>query len=305
MRPFIGPVVGVAAPLVRCILRSAPSDRFKRLFWRWVGDPLSRGSWTFTARMTYGFVLRGNTVEFLGRYVYYFGIWEPNLSTWITQQLSSGDTFVDIGANIGYYALLAARLVGPSGHVVAIEASPRTFRDLARNLSLNDARNVRSVNVAVSDREGELQLYEGPLGSSGKTSVLGQPGLACVGTIGARPLAAILSDAEIAGTRLFKIDVEGAEWFVINGFAPYLPQTRPDAEFVIEISPSRLELLQRSPDDILDLFGRAGFKAYRIANDYRSSSYVDRAPYQAPQRLAGRILEDTDIIFSRLDQATL
>jgi FkbM family methyltransferase len=282
MRPVVGPVIGVTAPVVRGVLRSAPNGRFKKTFWRWIGDPLSRGSWSFTTPMTYGFVLRGDTVEFLGRYVYYFGVWEPNISAWIAQRLGAGDTFVDIGANIGYYTLLASRLVGPSGHVVAIEACPRTFAQLDQNLSLNDARNVRSVNIAVSDRDGELQLYEGPLGSSGKTSILGQVGLASTCTVAARTLAHVLTDAEIATTRLFKIDVEGAEWLIINGFAAYLAQTRPDTEFVIEISPGRLELLQRKPDDILELFGRAGFQPYTIANDYRSSSYVEPAPYQPP-----------------------
>lgn len=76
----------------------------------------------------------------------------------MAERLKPGDVFVDVGANIGYFSLLASKLVGPGGRVVAIEASPEVFDLLRRNLELNKAHNVRAVNVAISDREGSLQL---------------------------------------------------------------------------------------------------------------------------------------------------
>lgn len=65
-----------------------------------------------------------DTKDIVQRYLYQFGIWEPSLSGWLARTLRPGDVFVDVGANIGYYSLLAARLVGHLGSVVAIEASP-------------------------------------------------------------------------------------------------------------------------------------------------------------------------------------
>jgi FkbM family methyltransferase len=303
--PLILPALGLTAPLLRFVVRSAPNGRLKQLFWRLAGERISRGSWSFKTRSMYDFVLQGNTVDLIQRYVYYFGVWEPNVSTWIAQRLNPGDTFVDVGANIGYFSLLASRLVGPSGHVVAIEASPRIFSKLERNLALNGVRNVRSLNIAVSDRDGDLPLYEAPAENLGMTSVVGHPGRLPTGTIRATPLAAILSDEEIARTKLFKIDVEGAEWLVMSGFAASLPRTRPDVEFVVEISPSRLDLMQRNADDILEIFRKAGFNPYHIVEDWRSISYLDHAPYQTPRRLAGRIREEVSIVFSRVDRATL
>jgi hypothetical protein len=58
------------------------------------------------------------TVAFSVGYIYYFGVWEPNITRWIVRRLASGDMFIDVGANVGYYSLLASKLVGESGSVV-------------------------------------------------------------------------------------------------------------------------------------------------------------------------------------------
>src|SRR5207249_2412898 len=102
---------------------------------------------------------------------YYFGMWEPHISRWIDERLSPGDTFIDVGANIGYYSLLAARRVGPTGSVVAIEPSPKTFRALEANLAQNRLKNVRTVNAAVSDRQATVPLYHGPDTHGGLTTM--------------------------------------------------------------------------------------------------------------------------------------
>jgi FkbM family methyltransferase len=302
--PVIKQVIGPSAPALRYVLRHAPEPQ-RRLFWRLVGSKLSRGAWEFTTESNYGFKMQANTVDLLGRYVYYFGVWEPDVTTWILGRLREGDTFIDVGANFGYFALLASRIVGPSGHVVAIEASPRILQTLTRNLALNGADNVRVVNVAVTDREGELEIYDGPAYNSGRTSVLQQEGLRRGGTVATKPLPAILTDAELSGARIFKIDVEGAEQLVVQGLRDALPRTQAAAEFVIELSPLRLAALGQTARDILDVFAGAGFNAYAIAQDFSFERYLERPVYAAPKRVTDEILVDTDVVFSRLDEASL
>jgi FkbM family methyltransferase len=270
-----------------------------------VGSSVYSEPRTFTASTRYGFRLHGNTRDYIDRYVYYFGVWEPHLSTFITRRLRPGDVFVDVGANIGYYSLLASRLVGGSGSVVAVEASPAIFKALQRNLSLNDARNVRPVNVAISDCDGDVPLYDGPKSQTCTTSVIEQDGLTHVGTVRALRLGNVLSDDELSRARLFKIDVEGAEYLAVRGFAEDLARTRRDAEFVIEISPKRLQLQGRTAEDILEIFRSHGFHAYHIPNDYHISGYIDRQPYEAPRRLSHEILHDSDVVFSRSDGVSL
>ena len=108
------------------------------------------------AKTVFGSVLRVDARDIGGRYIYYFGIWEPNLTKWIAERLGPGDTFVDVGANVGYYSLLAARM---AARVVAIEAVPRTYAILKENLAANQALNVRPVNVAVWDRQERLTMF--------------------------------------------------------------------------------------------------------------------------------------------------
>lgn len=71
-----------------------------------------------------------DTQDLIQRYLYLFGAWEPHLTGWLRRRLRPGDGFVDVGANIGVFSVLAARLVGESGRVVAIEASADVHRRL-------------------------------------------------------------------------------------------------------------------------------------------------------------------------------
>src|SRR5688500_9658786 len=72
--------------------------------------------------------------------------------------LPAGGTFVDVGANWGYFTLVAAHAVGASGRVVALEPDPRVHAELAANLARNGIRNVTALAVAASDRAGEATL---------------------------------------------------------------------------------------------------------------------------------------------------
>jgi len=93
------------------------------------------------------------------------------------RRLAPGDAFVDVGANIGYFSLLASKLVGESGLVVAIEPSPTIFAVLESNLARNRAHNVRAVCVAASASTGMLRLFRGPDSNIGRTTVLADEGL--------------------------------------------------------------------------------------------------------------------------------
>ena len=73
--------------------------------------------------------------------------------------LKPGMTFVDVGANIGYYTLLAEKSVGSSGLVIAFEPEPKNFGLLSKTISVNNLSNVRAYQQAVSDEEGEVDLF--------------------------------------------------------------------------------------------------------------------------------------------------
>jgi FkbM family methyltransferase len=189
--------------------------------------------------------------------------------------------------------------------VVSIEASPYIIPELERNLKLNAIENVRVVNVAVTDKDGEVEIYYGPINHSGLTSVLKQGGVRHGGTVRAKPLPFVLTEDELTQCRLFKIDVEGAEWLVVKGLRDAIKRTRSDAEFVVEISPKRLSSIGQRPQDVIETFAEAGFNAYSILNSYSPSYYLSQPPYDPPRRLAGEITREVDIIFSRRDEFAL
>jgi hypothetical protein len=90
-------------------------------------------------------------------------VWEPENTTIVRSLLQAGDAFVDVGANAGYFTVLAGLLVGPSGEVLALEPMPETHEWLAQNVRLNDLDNVTLLAAAAADHEDglELQFFAG------------------------------------------------------------------------------------------------------------------------------------------------
>ncbi|MGW1076539.1 FkbM family methyltransferase [Streptomyces sp. NPDC002537] len=249
-----------------------------------------------------------DTRDLIQRYIYLFGVWEPHMTAWLQRRLRPGDTFVDVGANIGYFSLLAAGLVGGEGRVVAIEASPMFHQILRRHVQLNGRDNVRAVNVAVSDKRERLELVLASNRNLGASSIVPYDGPAVsVFDVEARPLTEILDPAEIATARVIKIDVEGAEGGVVRGLAPLLDKLRPDAEITVEVTPDRMAKLGDSVEELLNTMQQSGFHMYRLANDYAPESYP-AAQYgrpAVPVRWRGPVVAESDLVFSRVDAEVL
>jgi FkbM family methyltransferase len=206
-----------------------------------------------------------------------------------------------VGANIGYYSLLASQLVGSAGGVVAVEASPRTFLALKMNLGLNKVDNVRAVNLAVSDREGTLKVFRGHDHNIGLATVLPCQGYELECEVAAAPLSEIVQAHEIKQARLVKIDVEGAEMSVVAGMGPFISAGRPDLEFVVEVNPAALARQATGPDELLKPFIDAGYHPYEVENDYCPKSYIPIPPRKRPRRIRSSIDRTMDIVLSRHD----
>ncbi|MGH3766590.1 MAG: FkbM family methyltransferase [Pseudonocardiaceae bacterium] len=288
---------------LRAYVRHVPGSVGKSLLaGRLLNRCLEQYPVTGCARTRYGAVFSVDTSDFIQRFLYLFGVWEPHLTAWMRRRLVPGDTFVDVGANIGYFTVLASRLVGPSGHVVAIEASPHFHQALADNLRVNGCGNVRSVNIAVGDNATCLTFYLENAANLGATTIVRPHTVQSSFEMQAQTLPQILTPAELTRARLIKIDVEGAEGAVIAGLTPLLNQLRPEAELVIEVTPGRLAKLGRSVDDLLDPLFAHGFHLYRLTNDYSAASYPAALRRPAvPLRWRRQVTEMSDLVFSRID----
>jgi len=201
---------------------------------------------------------------------FYWGEYEP-ITTRVWQQLiGGGDVVVDVGANWGYFTLLAARQCGPRGSVFAFEPHPRNFAILTRNIAANGLGNVIATQKAVSDSEGRLALNVCPF-SAGHSirplpAVGAMPGNNDVRlVVEATTLDSFFRDLPVQ-PKIVKIDVEGAEALVIAGMHK-LMQRCPDLTIIAELNPDYLG--GDSADRLLgSLFGM-GFQFAVIDDDHR------------------------------------
>jgi FkbM family methyltransferase len=134
--------------------------------------------------------------------------------------LAEGDVFLDLGANVGFFTLLAARAVGPDGQVLAVEPLPRNVVHLERHLSLNKIQNVRVMCGAVSDRANWVPFLTGDTVSSGKV------GTAASLMVWADRVDVLCQSLSRAPT-VVKMDVEGAEGAALRGMNELLATVRP------------------------------------------------------------------------------
>jgi FkbM family methyltransferase len=212
----------------------------------WIGTFFRRGSETLSGVLSAaGPVFRPLTVGGV-RLIYdvseftvagqYFAArpWEPRTTEWMAAHLGRGATFVDVGAHHGYYALLAAALVGPGGRVHAIEPSPAALASLRRHLAVNACEPRVAVHaLALSDEERHgvpfyLFALEANTGVSSLIPTWSSPAhpdhVVAVTTMTFDGWAAASRVGRIDGV---KIDVEGAEERVIEGMRGTLAGAPP------------------------------------------------------------------------------
>jgi FkbM family methyltransferase len=169
--------------------------------------------------------------------------------------LRPGDVFVDVGAHIGLYALLAARRVAPGGRVIAIEADPQTHARLAGNVRRNSGLTVETVCVAVSDTDGRARLALNTTGNRGGNSLLvgGNDAI----EVTCRRLADVLADQGVEKVDGMKLDVEGMEFRVLRRFLADAPAALRPRVVALE---HQAHWIADAGGDAVELLAGAGYR---------------------------------------------
>ena len=249
-----------------------------------------------------GLRLRNTMSDVIHSAIYFLGVWEPGLTQFIARQLQPGDIYIDIGANVGVHAMHGAQCVGPAGRVHAIEASPTIFALLQANIARNGLSNVVAHNVAVSDHHGTLTVFLHGADNLGLTTTLRAEGAAAIEeTIAAKPLPDIVPEDDILRAKLIKIDVEGAEWPVLQGMMHLLPRLREDVALVVEVSRDALASHGMTIAQFLALFESQGFSAMHLPDHSAALCISGDA---APPMPVPQDFEMADLVFRRRDRGS-
>jgi FkbM family methyltransferase len=152
------------------------------------------------------------------------GTWEPHVTKQLRRLLAPGMTMVDVGASVGFHTFLSAALVGPTGRVIALEASSENCRLLLLNRLLNAADQVQILPVALDCSPGLVHLGAG-IGVNANL-IASDEALLASGR-GEMVYATRLDDTVSDPVHVMKIDVEGAEHRVLVGAAQTILRNRP------------------------------------------------------------------------------
>lgn len=208
---------------------------------RWVGTP----SRPLDARHITGYRITCDLRDSVQRALFYCGTYEPQTTALISDALRSGDTFLDVGANVGHYTFLAAQRVGPTGQVVAIEASRSTAERLAADVERNGLRDVVTVhNVAAGDDISTSGLY-----AAADPAQIGMRHLdpgdshSAIEEVAVLPLDHLLPDLR---PNVVKMDIEGSELRALSGMSKMLSTDPPR----LVVAEAQAHLLRRFGDSV-------------------------------------------------------
>ncbi len=198
------------------------------------------------------------------------GDWEKPVRGWLFQHLPPDGTFVDIGAHVGWYSLKAAKVLGPNGRVIAIEPNPETLVKLRANITASKRDGMILVApVACSDSESRLKFYASSRVNTGESSLSAKnaslEGPVTSYEVQARRLDDILSDAGVRRVDAIKLDVEGAELFVLKGGAATLNRFKP--VIVVELIDRQLNAMGTSVKEVNEFMQANGYQVLATFDD--------------------------------------
>lgn len=168
---------------------------------------------------------------------------------------------IDLGANVGYYTLLASEKVGEAGRVFAFEPDPLCYGLLEKNVAINRCVNVVTVNKAVSDRSGNGSLFLGAKNKGGHSL--------CASEEVGRSIRIVMTslddyfrDQDLC-IHLIKMDIQGAELAALRGMRRIL-ETSEDLAIVVEFWPAGISRFGDAPADFIRMLLAYGFRFHGI-----------------------------------------
>jgi len=216
-------------------------------------------------RLLNGMPIEVDPRDMVGSHILRNGVWEPETAAFFLGWLRPGMTFVDAGAHVGHYTLLASELVGGEGRVIAFEPHPLLGQVLRRNVGRAGCANATVSELALGGASGAVDLILHPCDNFGASSLRADT------QAGHRPRAPVevttlddyLERAGVPRVDVVKLDVEGAELDVIDGASRTLA-ANPDILLVVEFLRENARRFDRDVEDLESRLRELGFLLFTL-----------------------------------------
>lgn len=199
----------------------------------------------------------------------------------LTKLLEAADAFVDVGANVGFYTCVAAKLQKPC---LTVEPHPYNLHCLYRNIRENHLTGVEVYPIALSDRANVMTLHGGGQGASlmkGYAGIIHNYEF----TVPVNTLDNVLGNRFIEKRLVIKVDVEGHEWEVLNGAARTINSTlRPSWIVEISLTENMEDGVYPRYEEVFDLFWRAGYECWSLIDPFKQVTQEDVRRWIKQQR---------------------
>ena len=200
--------------------------------------------------------------EQISQAVFVSGVYEPCTTSVLRRLLRDGDTFVDVGANVGLFTMLGSRWVGPTGRVLAFEPSEREFTRLRQHVDHNGLHNVQALRMAVGNQNGTALLRVADAQHSGLNTledhfVYTAVHEAYTETVPIARLDELVASHDVRKVDVMKVDVEGGEHHVIAGARETIARDRPAV--ILEVASATSDPGHQGRSSIEAFFASLGY----------------------------------------------
>ncbi|MCV0411906.1 FkbM family methyltransferase [Nitrosarchaeum sp.] len=201
-----------------------------------------------------------------------YGYHEKTETKVVKKLVNEGDITIDVGANIGYYTLLLAKIVGSSGKVIAFEAEPRNFEILKKNVEENHFENVIVEKKAVSEKSGVVKFFIGE--DSSTENQLFKPDVKHSEIeVESISIDEYLQDKDIK-VDFIKMDIQGSEPLVIEGMRKTIEKNK-NLKLMMEWWPDAIKKYNIKPDKHLQELVSLGFNIFEIDDNKGTITKTD------------------------------
>ena len=173
--------------------------------------------------------------DWIQQNLYFLNEYEEKEIKFVESYLTKGDIFIDIGANIGLFSLVASNQVGGAGVVYAFEPINNNYNKLTNHIRINDMNNIIAEKLAVSDNQNILKFYINEHEKDSGMATNYSDKYTSTENVSSTSLDLYFTNKELGRVRLIKIDIEGGEYSALIGMQEILKTHKP--VLLIEINP--------------------------------------------------------------------